>query len=86
MSAELTSAQVRNLLWDKLKPRIGRPRTQKELAAEIGVSTPFLNDILNGNREPSGKPLKFLGLERVVTYRFRKRPRKRRSPKPSGDT
>lgn len=76
MSKDLTAAEVREKLWKYIKAGNGQPRTQKEVAAEIGVSLPFLNDILHGNREPSGKPLKFLGLERVVTYRFRKqRPR-----------
>lgn len=43
-------------------------RTQAELAAAIGVSLPFLNDTLLGKREPSGKVLEFLKLERVVRY------------------
>ena len=38
------------------------------LAKRIGVSPTFLCDILNGRREPSGKPVAFLGLTREVRY------------------
>lgn len=68
-----TPQEVREQLWalvrDKRHPH--HPwtyRTQAELANAIGVSAPFLNEILNGNREPSGKVLDFLKLERVVRY------------------
>lgn len=43
--------------------------TQKELAEEIGVSQAFLSDVLAGHREPTGKILDYLGLERVTVYR-----------------
>jgi hypothetical protein len=71
---ELTADQVRERLWSLVrdKRRPGHPwtyRTQTELAKAMDVSLPFLNDILNGNREPSGKVLEFLKLERVVMYR-----------------
>lgn len=42
--------------------------SQKALAEAIGVSAPFICDIINGRREPSGKPVIFLGLERKVIY------------------
>lgn len=71
---DYTTDQVRNLLWamvqDKRTPQIkARFRTQAALARAIGVSLPFVNDILNAKREPAGKVLEFLGVERVVTYR-----------------
>ena len=44
-------------------------RTQKEVAAEIGVSPQYLNDALSGYRDIGPKMLDGLGLERVVTYR-----------------
>jgi predicted transcriptional regulator len=72
---ELTSDQVRIRLWEDIKKNPGRPMTQTELAARIGVSLPFLNEILRGTREPSGKVLDYLGLERVVIYRFRRKNR-----------
>lgn len=70
---EHTAEQVRDMLWRVIKSQPGRPLTQKELASKIGVSLPFLNDILRGNREPSGKVLTFLGLEKVVIYRYLKK-------------
>ena len=74
MRSDLTSEQVRKRLWGLIRPAPGPyRRTQLGLAQEIGVSLPFLNDILHGKREPSGKVLEYLGLERVVTYRFRKK-------------
>ena len=70
---EYTAEQVREMLWKRIKDTDGAPLTQKALATTIGVSLPFLNDILNDKREPSGKVLTFLGLERIVTYRSAKR-------------
>jgi ribosome-binding protein aMBF1 (putative translation factor) len=66
-----TADEVREMLWSAMKAQPGRPLTQKELAGMIGVSLPFLNDILRGKREPSGKVLEFLKLERVVRYEVR---------------
>lgn len=43
--------------------------TQKDLAEKLGVSTAYLSDVLQGKREPAGKMLEALGIERVVTYR-----------------
>lgn len=70
---EFTAAQVREQLWALVRNNRhpNAPwtyRTQAELAKAIGVSLPFLNDILHDKREPAGKVLEFLGLERVVTY------------------
>jgi transcriptional regulator with XRE-family HTH domain len=42
--------------------------SQKELAKAIGVTPAFVCDIINGRREPSGKPLAYLGLVRRVIY------------------
>lgn len=66
---DYTSNQVRDLLRARIEAQADA--TQKALATKIGVSTSFLCDILNGNREPQGKVLDFLGLDRVVTYRSR---------------
>lgn len=43
--------------------------TQKEAAAELGISAQHLCDILLGKRELGPKVLKGLGIERVVIYR-----------------
>ena len=42
--------------------------SQRALAKQIGVSPTFLNDIILGKREPAGKVVSFLGLQRRVTY------------------
>lgn len=60
----LTAAQVRAALRREARAA----GSQKALAKRIGVSPPFLCDILNGRREPSGKPVAFLGLTREVRY------------------
>ncbi len=43
--------------------------SQKDLAEKLGVSAAYLSDVLQGKREPAGKLLDALGVERVVTYR-----------------
>lgn len=45
-----------------------REGSQSALAAKIQVSRAFLNDIINRKREPSGKVLEFLGLEKKIFY------------------
>lgn len=52
------------------KRRAGR--TLAELARELEVSSAYLSDVMNGNREPGPKILDALGLERVVTYRTKR--------------
>jgi DNA-binding transcriptional regulator YdaS (Cro superfamily) len=42
--------------------------SQKAFARRVGLSESYLSDILNRRREISPRILKFLGLERVVTY------------------
>ena len=64
----LTATQVRAELREKAEYE----GSQRKLAKLIGVSAAFLNDILLGKREPSGKPVAFLGLERHVDYRRKK--------------
>lgn len=49
-------------------------RPQVAVAAELGVSPQYLNDVLNERRDPGDSILAPLGLERVVTYRRRKAP------------
>ncbi len=66
---EFTPEAVREMLWREMKKRPGKPLSQRELAVQIGVSLPFLNSTLAGAREPQGKILEFLGLERVSRYR-----------------
>jgi transcriptional regulator with XRE-family HTH domain len=51
-----------------LEDRRGK-RTWKELAAELGISTAYLCDVLQGRREPGEKILEPMGWERAVEYR-----------------
>jgi transcriptional regulator with XRE-family HTH domain len=57
----------------EIKRRL-QTKSQRELAAEFGVSGGHINHVLHRNREPGPKILDKLGLERVVSYR-RKRNR-----------
>ncbi|MDF2434507.1 MAG: hypothetical protein JWP44_4138 [Mucilaginibacter sp.] len=67
---EFTAKQVRDRLWAVIN---SRRHNQLTLAAAIGVSAQFLNDVLHGRKEPTGKVLEYLGLVRVVVYRISKR-------------
>ena len=62
----LTEEQARERLQERLDLAGG---TQTALARELGVSLPYLNDVLHGRRELAGKVLDALGLERVISYR-----------------
>jgi len=46
----------------RLEERRGN-RTQKALAEEMGVSPPYLSDVLAGRRDPGPAILSFVGLE-----------------------
>lgn len=53
----------------KLSEWAKRLGSQRALAKELGVSEPYLSDVINGRRDPGPKILKALGLERIVDYR-----------------
>lgn len=61
----LTEEQAR----ERLQQRLDMAGKQVALAKELGVSLPYLNDVLHGRRELAGKVLDALGLERVISYR-----------------
>lgn len=42
---------------------------QKEMAKKLGVAVSFVNAVIHGNKPPSDRILKELGLERVTFYR-----------------
>lgn len=56
-------------LMNKIRMRIKRCESQIRAADSMDVSAQYLNDILSGKRDPGGKVLKAMGVERVVTYR-----------------
>jgi transcriptional regulator with XRE-family HTH domain len=47
--------------------------TQADLAKDIGISPQFLSEILNGVRKASDVVLDFLGLEKIIVYRPKRR-------------
>jgi len=51
-----------------LRKRIKQAGTQSALARELGITSAYLHDILNGNREPGENVLSALGLRRVIAY------------------
>lgn len=52
-----------------LRKKIELAGTQKAFAIQHDLSPAFINDLLQGRREPSFAILNVLGLERVVTFR-----------------
>lgn len=44
---------------------------QAALARDCGISSAYLNDVLNNRRDPGQKLLNALGVERIVIYRFK---------------
>jgi hypothetical protein len=64
-----------------------RAGSQRRWALAHGVSPQSVTDVLTGHREPAGKLLEALGLERRVIYRRKakrlpRRPRRRQSVSP----
>ncbi len=56
---------------ERLKEAVaGEKHGQRGLAKRIGVSGAFLNQIISGKKQPSGKVLKYLHLEKVNAYRL----------------
>lgn len=53
---------------EKLQQKADELGSQTALAAACGVTKQFLSQIICGKAEPSGRPLAFLGLRRVVRY------------------
>ena len=64
MQTLYTSDEVRQLIWN-LEAEHG---SQRALARHLGTSAQLINDILRGNREPSGPVLAALGLKRTIRY------------------
>lgn len=56
-------SEVRAMLKASAKP------TQAAYAKDKGLSAQYVNDVVQGHREPGPTVLDALGLEKVVTYR-----------------
>lgn len=61
-------AVTKQELIEHLRQLVEEAGSQRELAKRLGVSAPFIGDVLLGKREPAPKMLKALGLRRVVTF------------------
>lgn len=53
----------------KIQAAVSAVGSQRQYAKQIGVSTAYLNDVLNRKREPGEKILHPLGLRKVVIYK-----------------
>jgi hypothetical protein len=51
---------------ERLRRFVGEHETQRAAADALGISGPYLSDLLNGRREFSEPILQKLGLRRVV--------------------
>lgn len=58
-----------NAVLSILAKQVAEARSQARWCMENQVSTVYLNDVLNGRREPGKKILDVLGLETVTVYR-----------------
>lgn len=51
----------------KLHDAVAKAASQREFAAKLGISAPYLNDVLLGRRGPAAVLERF-GLKRIVRY------------------
>jgi hypothetical protein len=52
-----------------LRAECAKEGSQKDWAKAHGMSAVYVSDVLAGRREPAGKLLEALGVERVISYR-----------------
>ena len=52
----------------ELRKRLDKAGTQTALAKELGISKPYLSDILRGRRDPGPKVLEQIGIRRIVMF------------------
>jgi len=52
-----------------LAREVGKAASRRQWARATGISSVYVDDVLNGRREPGKAILDALGLVRVVTYR-----------------
>jgi len=60
---------TREQLIRMIRRQIRDVGSQAQWAADHGISGAYLNDVLQGRRDPGEKMLRPMRLERVVTYR-----------------
>lgn len=68
---ELLAGEVATVhdLRDAITGMVERAGTQKVVAAELGISTSTIGDVLHGKRGIGGKVIRNLGWEKVVVFR-----------------
>jgi hypothetical protein len=54
---------IREILSEKLKVR-----SQTGLAASMGISVGYLNDVIHNRKAPGDKILKGLGMKRIIVF------------------
>lgn len=52
----------------RLRKDVAKYGGQKDLAAAMGISAPYLSDVLNGRRDPGKSILRFYGLREESVY------------------
>lgn len=57
------TAYTQTQVIEMLRRQIALRRTQKAMAAELGISQAYLSDIIHGRRAPGQAVLALLGLE-----------------------
>lgn len=60
---------TKEALMNRIRLKVKRCESQTRAAGSMDISAQYLNDVLTGKREPAGKLLLAMGVERVVTYR-----------------
>lgn len=53
----------------EIRRRLKSGITQDQLAQDLGISAPYLSDVIHGKRDPGPKVVQALGLEKRITYR-----------------
>lgn len=61
----MSKEEVVKLMRKTIKECYG---TQRAFAIKAGISVSYLNDMLQGRRNPQAPVLKVLGLKRVISY------------------
>lgn len=60
--------QIMSIVIEILRKRVDAAGSQTKAAQELGVSIPYLHEILNGRRDPGPKILAALNMRKVVTF------------------
>lgn len=60
-------------IMHELQERLEKAGSQAALARELNVSQPYLSNVLAGRAEPGPLVLEAMGIEKVVTYQYRRK-------------